>query len=205
MGPICVACRVQLKCVKTGRVVRWDRRWCYSGDEYACSTCGARLIVNFGSGGFENRADLGDFLEMPEGTKQVQEERTMPLELTRNELAKVMSGEAIGVTRFYGGECPHEVGGRVLLAFRSDPGATPEVVVEATLVSVRPFTVKERREDHEEAQKEGWTNAFEWWGHFERMYTRTWLDSDVLHRLQLRVDQRVENVKDSGDALPFLK
>jgi hypothetical protein len=54
-----------MKIVKTGRVVRWDKHWCYSGDEYSCPKCDGRVVVNFGRGGFENAADLGDFLEMP--------------------------------------------------------------------------------------------------------------------------------------------
>jgi hypothetical protein len=128
----------------------------------------------------------------------------MPLELMRNEMQKVMSGESIGVTRYYGAQCPHKDGDQVLLAFRPGPGIEPEIVVKATVVSVRPFRVKDRREDHAEAQKEGWATAYEWWGHFERIYSRIWADGDIVHRLQLKVEARVEKAEDSGDALPML-
>ena len=132
----------------------------------------------------------------------------MPLELMRSEMTKVMSGESIGVTRYYGAECPHKAGDTVLLAFRPDPNAEPEIVVKAQVVGVRPFLVKDRRENsqeaREEAQKEGWSTPFEWWGHFDRIYSRVWEDGDIVHRLQLRVEARVEKVEDSGNPLPML-
>jgi hypothetical protein len=65
MGPICAVCRMEMKIVKTGRVVRWGKSWCKVGDEYKCPVCAGRVVVDFGREGFENSADLGVFLEMP--------------------------------------------------------------------------------------------------------------------------------------------
>jgi hypothetical protein len=132
----------------------------------------------------------------------------MPLELTRNELAKLMEGSSIGVTRYYGGDCPHAVGEPMLLCFGKGDDGRPAIVAKATLVSVRPFRVKDRRantpEAREEAQKEGWATPAEWWGHFERLYNA--IDEDeVLHRLQLRIENRVESVQDTGHPLPMLQ
>lgn len=132
----------------------------------------------------------------------------MPLELTRNELVKVMGGTSIGITRYYGGACPHEVGGTVLLAFGKGDDGRPAIVAKATLVSARPFEVRERRENtaeaREEAAKEGWASPAEWWGHFAMMYGEL-PDSAVLHRLQLRLEQRVEKVADTGNPMPMLQ
>ena len=58
-------CRSEMKCVKTGQFVRWDRHWCFVGDRYRCETCASEVVMDFGREGFENAADLGDFLEMP--------------------------------------------------------------------------------------------------------------------------------------------
>jgi hypothetical protein len=132
----------------------------------------------------------------------------MPMELTRNELARLMAKTSIGVTRFYNGPCPHEVGNKILLAFGKDGEGRPQIVARATLMSVRPFEVRDRRantaEAREEAAKEGWASPAEWWGHFSMMYGEL-EDSAVLHRLQLSVENRVEQVADSGHPMPMLQ
>lgn len=132
----------------------------------------------------------------------------MPMEITRNEAKRLMEGAAIGVTRWYDGACPHAVGGQVLLAFGHGPDGKPNIVAKGTVVSVRPFEVRERRantpEAREEAAKEGWASPAEWWGHFTLMYGEL-PDSAVLHRIQLRVEARVDGAQDTGEAMPMLK
>ena len=132
----------------------------------------------------------------------------MPLDLTRNELAKVMAGEAIGVTRYYGAGCPHSPGDELLLSFGTDPQTgKPAIVAKTEVVSVRPFELRERTENtpeaREEARKEGWASPAEWHGHFERLYGEL-PETAVLHRLQLRMKARVEQVADVGVSHPML-
>jgi len=131
------------------------------------------------------------------------------MELTRNEVAKVMDGTAIGVTRYFPAECPLKAGDEITLAYGVDQATShPTIVAKATVIGVRPFTVRERRDNtteaREEARKEGWASPAEWWGHFEIRYG-TLPDEAIVHRIQLRVEDRVEaaGVPDAGQ-MPML-
>lgn len=48
MNPVCCTCSQEMKCSKTGRVVVLDKPadqvLCINGDEFQCSTCGARIV-----------------------------------------------------------------------------------------------------------------------------------------------------------------
>jgi hypothetical protein len=52
---------------KIGRVVRWGLLWCRAGDEYACGTCGARVVVDFAKESYRDESDIGEFLEIDKG------------------------------------------------------------------------------------------------------------------------------------------
>lgn len=41
---ICVKCRQEMFCSRTGRVAVWHGSHCYASDEYTCSTCGACIL-----------------------------------------------------------------------------------------------------------------------------------------------------------------
>lgn len=61
---ICAKCRVAMQPVHVGRVVRWRGHWCRSGDEHECPTCGARIVAGLAHEGYDDRSQLGDFIEM---------------------------------------------------------------------------------------------------------------------------------------------
>lgn len=42
---ICVSCKKEMRCTKTGRTAVWDRNHVYRGDEYTCPDCGAKFLV----------------------------------------------------------------------------------------------------------------------------------------------------------------
>jgi len=51
--PICVKCRVEMRCVKNDRLVRDPEAACgpstyWLGDEYQCPVCGVRIVTGFG-------------------------------------------------------------------------------------------------------------------------------------------------------------
>lgn len=64
---VCATCRREMRSVHMGRPVRWRRHWCLNGDEYACPQCGRSVIVDFAREGYDDRSDLGEFIEMQEG------------------------------------------------------------------------------------------------------------------------------------------
>lgn len=42
---ICVNCRKEMTCVKTGMIAIWNGSHCYSGDNYKCSNCLNRILI----------------------------------------------------------------------------------------------------------------------------------------------------------------
>jgi len=36
---ICGRCKIEMKCIKTGAVFRWEERYCKRGDLYECPVC----------------------------------------------------------------------------------------------------------------------------------------------------------------------
>ena len=54
LTPICVPCRLEMRCVKNNRVVRDPEAGGFPstywlGDEYECPDCGARIVTGFGA------------------------------------------------------------------------------------------------------------------------------------------------------------
>lgn len=47
MRPVCVQCRKEMYCSRTGAYVSHDNR-IWAGDQFRCDWCGAEVIVNFG-------------------------------------------------------------------------------------------------------------------------------------------------------------
>ena len=43
-APVCVPCRKDMRCVKTGVVVHWGNGHCYAGDRFACTNCPADIV-----------------------------------------------------------------------------------------------------------------------------------------------------------------
>jgi predicted RNA-binding Zn-ribbon protein involved in translation (DUF1610 family) len=67
---ICQECAREMRCTKTGIVLRYSGHWCKRGDAFACPTCGARAIhlSNCNEGYHEDTPHLGDtYLDMAEG------------------------------------------------------------------------------------------------------------------------------------------
>lgn len=42
---ICVNCRKEMKCTKTGRTAVFCGNHCYPGDEFTCKSCGMKVLV----------------------------------------------------------------------------------------------------------------------------------------------------------------
>lgn len=116
------------------------------------------------------------------------------LSVTRHELAKLLSGEADGVTREYPGPggCPHKPGDKMILSSRaSDPENKQEMpFAGATVMTVRPCTIGERRKDNRLAKLDGFSGGEDWYMHFSKiLYRRDFDPSQMTHRLQLRIEK----------------
>jgi hypothetical protein len=63
---ICIECKVEMRCVRTGFTVRWGEAHCYRGDKFRCDNCGSE-VVHCNSVPFQNSKDWPDseFLQMP--------------------------------------------------------------------------------------------------------------------------------------------
>jgi len=40
---VCTNCKKEMRCIKTGMIVRYGETHCYAGDMYECNGCGARI------------------------------------------------------------------------------------------------------------------------------------------------------------------
>ena len=47
MRPVCVQCKIEMRCSKTGAKVSHDNR-IWAGDQFRCGSCEAEVVVNFG-------------------------------------------------------------------------------------------------------------------------------------------------------------
>lgn len=113
----------------------------------------------------------------------------MPLSTTRYETGKLMNGQAEGVTRMYLSGCPHKPGDEVILSSKFlDGSGEDKGYAAATIKSVRPCTVDERKRDDRLAKLDGFPNGPSWYGHFERMYGEQRPDA-MTYRLQLRIEE----------------
>ena len=64
MNPICVNCKIEMKCTKTGFLVAGTEvpNWVYNGDKYTCPKCGNEVVVNF-TKGFESEFPADIYLK----------------------------------------------------------------------------------------------------------------------------------------------
>ena len=53
---ICVSCREEMRCVKTGCITVWGGTHVYRGDEYECSQCKAKIRVLSGQSYHDSNA-----------------------------------------------------------------------------------------------------------------------------------------------------
>ena len=62
---ICAKCKVEMRCVKNGIIVRFGEDCCYSGDAYECPDCHAKIVTGFGERFYSTRPWPEDrFLQM---------------------------------------------------------------------------------------------------------------------------------------------
>jgi hypothetical protein len=64
IGAVCAQCRLPMRLVKLGRVVRDGGCDCWSGDEYECPHCKAKIVTGFAKEGYVDRSLLGEFMEL---------------------------------------------------------------------------------------------------------------------------------------------
>lgn len=93
----------------------------------------------------------------------------------------IVHGKANGFTRRWAGECPHKVGGGLILA---TPEGTP--YAKCKIVSIRPEPLSRRASNDDLAKKDGFTNAQTWLKHWHSMFGPA--DCQTF-RLQVRVEE----------------
>lgn len=89
----------------------------------------------------------------------------------RIETKNIMSGQADGVVRMYGGGCPHKVGNEIVLTSKTlDSSGRSIPFARATITSIRPGTVGEFSRDPMIAEMDGFENPAVWLGHLRVVY-----------------------------------
>lgn len=76
--PICVGCRIEMRCTKNDRVVHDPRvgefpETFWNGDRYECDSCGSDIVIGFGGEmhGLEHTSDMIAFVCSPCGLYQL--------------------------------------------------------------------------------------------------------------------------------------
>lgn len=59
MRPVCVSCKQEMRCSKTGAMVTHDNR-IWSGDAFMCSSCNVEIVLNFGRPFFNDHHEFRD-------------------------------------------------------------------------------------------------------------------------------------------------
>lgn len=60
---ICVKCRCEMRCSKTGGLVRWSKTRLQSGDAYRCPKCETEVMV-LAAESFDSKADVEEYVDM---------------------------------------------------------------------------------------------------------------------------------------------
>ena len=60
---LCVKCKKEMTCVKTGLVLRWNGSHCYASDSFECKECGA-VVANANENSFHYTGSLNAVLEV---------------------------------------------------------------------------------------------------------------------------------------------
>lgn len=60
---MCLKCKKEMTCVKTGLILRWNGSHCYASDAFECKVCGA-IIANANDQSFHNNGIIKDVLEI---------------------------------------------------------------------------------------------------------------------------------------------
>ena len=87
---------------------------------------------------------------------------------TKTEARRIAEGKAVGVTRRYEhGDCPHKVGNDIVFTGNFFRGYEGQQVpfARGKIVSVRPGTVGQFRNDEMLAYQDGFSTSPEWHGH----------------------------------------
>ena len=42
---ICIPCKIEMRCARTGKDAVWHKEHCYRGDEFICPKCGTAILV----------------------------------------------------------------------------------------------------------------------------------------------------------------
>ena len=111
---------------------------------------------------------------------------------TRKETQLIMQGQSCGVVRRYSDEgCPHEPGGEIVFTSQYLPwtcdNPSPVPFAKATVVSVRPGSVKKFKRDNEMAKRDGFANALDWYTHFSMMVYKGIGDDTPVHHVTFRL------------------
>ena len=61
---VCVKCRLEMRCTKTGAVCVWYGAHCYRGEEYECKKCGS-IVRNLSSSPYHYPGAMGIAADKP--------------------------------------------------------------------------------------------------------------------------------------------
>lgn len=108
----------------------------------------------------------------------------------RHETRMLMEGKASGVVRKYGDACPHNVGDEIALtSLYLDESKRNIPFCKAAVISVRPGTVGQFKQDPMIAEMDGYPNGLVWFGQINQMYGGTLTDDDKVFHLKLRIEE----------------
>lgn len=108
------------------------------------------------------------------------------------ETRQIMAGKATGVVRRYDKQCPHEVGAEIVFTSKMIDRQAPETgpreipFARVTVVSVRPGSVREFRDDLMIAEMDGHANGNTWFEHHRKFYGSI-KDTDKLFHIKFKV------------------
>lgn len=113
------------------------------------------------------------------------------------ETRKVLQGKVAGLSRIYGGMCPHQPGTTITLAYESPQGERVPYA-QANILGVYNEDYKGRAQstpiqDHL-AQGEGFSNSIGWSEHFKILYGKA--PAGIVSRLAVAVTVHPEKAKE---------
>jgi len=120
--------------------------------------------------------------------------------VNRYETGKILTRRASGIVRKYDAGCPHRVGDELVLTSKFLPAGSPNgrgvPFAKAQIVTIRPSTVRQFKEDPMIAEMDGYNNSSVWYEQMRVMY-KGLRDTDQVYHLKLRF---IEIDGDAGHA-----
>jgi hypothetical protein len=75
---VCIKCKKEMTCIKTGLILRWHGSHCYASDAFECKECGA-VVANTSENSFYNNSILSNVLEMDNPQSVISKYKISPM------------------------------------------------------------------------------------------------------------------------------